>query len=158
MILRWSGIQQVMALDDPRLHTAHLWILPVPRPARTFVVILIHLANRLSLFQNLITILYYKITLFYIRTTHDILRLLRNHQLFIKTARSLRKERPTLIQHRFFDEAIRAKRRKWIQSERRGERTNKVLRRFFCHDQRDVKDSRNVQEKPWRCISNNLFI
>lgn len=35
MILRWSGIQQVMALDDPRLHTAHLWILPVPRPART---------------------------------------------------------------------------------------------------------------------------
>lgn len=34
-VLRWSGIQQVMALDDPRLYTAHLWILPVPRPART---------------------------------------------------------------------------------------------------------------------------
>lgn len=47
MILRWPGIQQVMALDDPRLHTAHLWILPVPRPARTFAVtILIYLADR----------------------------------------------------------------------------------------------------------------
>lgn len=32
----WIGIQQVMALQDPRLYTAHLWILPVPRPARTF--------------------------------------------------------------------------------------------------------------------------
>lgn len=41
MILRWPGIQQVMALDDPRLHTAHLWILPVPRPARTLAATLI---------------------------------------------------------------------------------------------------------------------
>lgn len=38
---RWIGIQQVMALQDPRLYTAHLWILPVPRPARTLPMPLI---------------------------------------------------------------------------------------------------------------------
>lgn len=37
----WIGIQQVMALQDPRLYTAHLWILPVPRPARTLPMPLI---------------------------------------------------------------------------------------------------------------------
>lgn len=40
---RWVGIQQVMALQDPRLYTAHLWILPVPRPARTLPMPLIFL-------------------------------------------------------------------------------------------------------------------
>lgn len=63
MILRWFGIQQVMALDDPRLHTAHLWILPVPRPARTFAITPIHLADR-SLFQGLVP---YKVTLCHIQ-------------------------------------------------------------------------------------------
>lgn len=60
-------------------------------------------------YNNLIKLSYNVIL--YTYEIHDILKLLRSHRLFIKTARSLREERPTLIQQRF-DEAIRAKRRK----------------------------------------------